>query len=429
MPETPESIRAGTMNLARLMPETLTRAKAIATEIDSMSLDLIGFQETEEWIEDKLVDLLQGSWLVASDHVNCPTMIRSDKFERVIHNGQSNIKITMPGSVRSRYGSAALLRRKSDGLVFVFANIHPSNTGEFPGTGTARLKMADTNRIRQAESCWAHLEAWGVTGFPMLIVGDMNDKSMPPAGIPGVFARHGLADVLQKLDQPARIDRAFVKGFSPVTVAVNPVRAAVSDHDFVTFVVSDIDTTPLHGNDVASWQGQDWKPEPGDAFAFVKCSEGTSYANPYRDEQLATARAAGLVVGHYHFMVKDNPLEQARYFVDKADIQPGDLLVADWEGDWSAGKHPTVEDAAAFIAEVKRLKPGHKVLLYCNRSDWTETTVKAPDGLWISEYGVNAPAVQEHWRFWQYSDKPIDRNWSRFTTIEALKAWAGGTDA
>jgi Glycosyl hydrolases family 25 len=180
----------------------------------------------------------------------------------------------------------------------------------------------------------------------------------------------------------------------------------------------------LHGNDVSRYQGADWKPASSDAFVFIKITEGRTVTSPTDAEQLKTARAADLVVGHYHYLHKGNAKEQAAYFVSKLDTKPGDLLVCDWEGDWAAGKHPSVTDAATFIAEVQRLKPGHKVGLYCNRSDWMNTSVKKGDFLWLAHYTVRTDV--KGWDFWQYTDKPIDKNWAneRWQTKDDLRAWA-----
>jgi hypothetical protein len=99
-------------------------------------------------------------------------------------------------------------------------------------------------------------------------------------------------------------------------------------------------------------------------------------------------------------------------------------MVCDWEGRWSTGAHPSVEDAAKFIAEVKRLLPENKCGLYCNTSDWTSTAVKAGDFLWIAEYGTKAPNIKAVWDFWQFTNVPIDTNLSRFEALPELKVWA-----
>lgn len=178
----------------------------------------------------------------------------------------------------------------------------------------------------------------------------------------------------------------------------------------------------LHGNDVSRYQGTGWKPASGDAFFFVKCTEGRTVFSSTYTEQLKTGRAANLVAGHYHFMHPGNAKEQAAYFVNKLDLRPGDLLVCDWEN--SNDGHASVADAVTFIAEVKRLKPDHKVGLYCNRSDWMNTSVKKGDFLWLAHYTSRTDV--KDWDFWQYTDKPLDQNWAnaRWQTKDDLRAWS-----
>lgn len=180
----------------------------------------------------------------------------------------------------------------------------------------------------------------------------------------------------------------------------------------------------IHGVDVSGHQ-PDWEPADNDAFAFVKATEGRTYINDDHALQVERARADGLRVGHYHFLWPNNAPEQARFFVEHADILPGDLLVCDWEN--TNGGHPSTQDAAEFIAEVRNLRPLHRVGLYCNASDWLNTSVKAGDFLWIAHYTTAAePGISSTWHFWQYSDKPIDQNYGHFDSLDSLKAWANG---
>lgn len=177
----------------------------------------------------------------------------------------------------------------------------------------------------------------------------------------------------------------------------------------------------LHGTDISSWQ-PDWTPASDDTFLFVKTSEGTGYTNPERAKQLDAARDKGLLTGHYHWLTPGNPIGQAAYFVQNTDIRPGDPLWCDWEKQ-NDGKHPTPAEAAIFIAEVQRLVPTSKVGLYCNRSDWVSTPVKAGDGLWIAEYDVDKPGTTTDWVFWQHTRTPLDRNWAKFTSRADLDKW------
>jgi hypothetical protein len=180
----------------------------------------------------------------------------------------------------------------------------------------------------------------------------------------------------------------------------------------------------IHGVDVSSHQ-PGWRPAGEDEFVFVKATEGRTYVNDEMTGQTARARAGGLVVGFYHFLLPGNATAQAAHFVQQANFKRGDLLVCDWEN--TASGHPSVGDAAAFIAETKRLVPECRVGLYCNKSDWLSTTVKAGDFLWLAAYmkshGVTSPLL----RFWQYSDHPIDQNTAYFTDRAELASWALAT--
>jgi Glycosyl hydrolases family 25 len=181
----------------------------------------------------------------------------------------------------------------------------------------------------------------------------------------------------------------------------------------------------IHGVDVSGWQGPGWTPEANDTFVFVKATEGRTYVSKDAEAQLKTAREAGLVVGHYHFLWPGRADEQAEFFLAHADIQPGDMLVCDWED--TNGGHPSVEDAAEFIKTVKQALPAHKVGLYCNASDWMNTSVKSGDFLWVAHYGVSKPGISTPWQFWQYSREPLDRNWGQFETPAELTAWVTGS--
>ncbi len=177
----------------------------------------------------------------------------------------------------------------------------------------------------------------------------------------------------------------------------------------------------IHGVDVSSHQ-PGWKPAAEDEFVFIKATEGRTYVNNEMTGQTARARSRGLVVGFYHLLLPGNAKAQAAHFVEQANFKRGDLLVCDWEN--TAEGHPSVPDAAAFIAETKRRVPECRVGLYCNKSAWLTTKVKAGDFLWLAAYmdahGVESPLL----RFWQYTDEPIDQNHGYFTDRAKLSAWA-----
>ncbi|WP_063837089.1 GH25 family lysozyme [Phaeacidiphilus oryzae] len=181
--------------------------------------------------------------------------------------------------------------------------------------------------------------------------------------------------------------------------------------------------------------GQDWsanqpaKPSTtGLSFAIVKATEGHTYTSPVQVEQAAHARAAGLVVGFYHFLWPGNIETQAEYFVTQCASVEGDLLACDWEIT-TDGTAATGAEKDAFLAAVRRLRPQHKVLLYCNRSFWLDrdTTSDCGDGLWIADPSSPAghPAVKHAWTIHQYSEAGgIDRDLANFSTEAGLRSWA-----
>lgn len=185
----------------------------------------------------------------------------------------------------------------------------------------------------------------------------------------------------------------------------------------------------IQGIDVASYQGETYQTSGLD-FVFVKATQGTSYVNPKMGKQAATARTAGLVLGFYHFLVTGNVKAQAAYFVDKAASLQGDLLVVDWETDPTTKKAPTNAEKDAFLAELARLRPGHRVGLYCNRDFWLnrDRTSKHGDFLWIADPGpkAGAPRIKAKWTIHQYAvTGGTDRNVADFASRAAMKTWAG----
>ncbi|WP_308065639.1 glycoside hydrolase family 25 protein [Streptomyces scabiei] len=183
----------------------------------------------------------------------------------------------------------------------------------------------------------------------------------------------------------------------------------------------------LHGIDVSSHQPS--TPDvSGAQFVFVKATEGVSYVNPKQASQVAAARNAGCVLGFYHFARPGSVEAQAKYFVEKCLSKPGDILAIDWEDPGVSGA-----DKDALIRAVKKLRPDHRVILYCNTSYWRQrdTTSYCGDGLWIADYSTPAgkPPIQHPWLFHQYDDSPVDQNVAGFDSVADLKEWAKGNDA
>jgi len=179
----------------------------------------------------------------------------------------------------------------------------------------------------------------------------------------------------------------------------------------------------VNGIDVASFQSSTYSTT-GLAFVMVKATEGTSYVNPKHAAQVAHARAAGLVVGHYHFARPGSLTAQAKYFLKHAAAKAGDILAFDWEDTGVSGT-----DKDNWIKHVQASAAGHRVVLYCNRDFWLnrDHTSFAGDGLWIADPDASAghPRVDHAWTFHQYSSSGgLDRDLGNFASKAALGTWA-----
>lgn len=180
----------------------------------------------------------------------------------------------------------------------------------------------------------------------------------------------------------------------------------------------------IKGIDISGYQPENFSTT-GIDFVVVKSTEGTSFVNPHYMGQVAHARKAALVVGHYHFVNDKSPDAQAAFFVGTATEKPGEFLVLDWE-------NPAVSDAEKneFIKKTKALAPGLKVGLYCNKDYWRnrEHSNYAGDFLWIADPSSPAghPNVVHPWTIHQYSSAGgLDRNVASFANRGAMAVWAG----
>ncbi|MFJ5644025.1 glycoside hydrolase family 25 protein [Streptomyces sp. NPDC093223] len=191
----------------------------------------------------------------------------------------------------------------------------------------------------------------------------------------------------------------------------------------------------IHGVDVSAYQSATYSTS-GIDFVIVKATEGLSYTNPLLAAQTKRARDAGLVVGFYHYPhMANSPQAEADYFLSKAPIKAGDIIVFDWEGYDAANKgvaksrQITYRDA--WLKYVQGKLPGHRVGMYCNTDYWLniDKTSNCGDFLWIATGGKPAgqPGIDFAWTFHQYSTAGgIDHDVANFTDRAALAAWARG---
>jgi GH25 family lysozyme M1 (1,4-beta-N-acetylmuramidase) len=166
----------------------------------------------------------------------------------------------------------------------------------------------------------------------------------------------------------------------------------------------------------------------GIEFVMVKATEGHTYTSPTQKAQAAAARKHGRVVGFYHFLWPGNIEAQAEYFVKQCASVAGDVLAVDWETT-EAGTFASNAEKDEFLAAVKRLRPLHRIVLYCNKDFWLDrdTTSKCGDGLWIADYThAGKPGVKHPWTFHQFADGPgTDRDVFNGSPAQ-LRTWVTG---
>jgi hypothetical protein len=192
----------------------------------------------------------------------------------------------------------------------------------------------------------------------------------------------------------------------------------------------------IHGIDVSAYQPATYSTAGLD-FVIVKATEGLSYTNPLLAAQAKRARDAGLVVGFYHYPhMANDPVAEANRFLATAPLQPGDIIVFDWEGYDTANKGVSRARQLAYrdawLKYVKGKMPSYRVGMYCNTDYWlnVDKTSTCGDFLWIATGGKPAgqPGIDYGWKFHQYSTAGgIDHDVADFTDRAALAAWARGS--
>ncbi|HUG29832.1 MAG TPA: glycoside hydrolase family 25 protein [Candidatus Limnocylindria bacterium] len=182
----------------------------------------------------------------------------------------------------------------------------------------------------------------------------------------------------------------------------------------------------LNGIDVSKWQGTiDWAKvrSAGYRFAIVKATEGVGYTDPKWTTNRSGARAAGLMVGAYHFARPDanTTLTQARqeaaWFASQIGPMNGMVVPAlDLEVRGSQTAAELVAWTKAWLGEFYA-RTGVKAMIYTSPSFWRtylgDSRWFADNGyktLWVAHWTpASSPSVPASnwggrgWTFWQYT--------------------------
>ena len=152
----------------------------------------------------------------------------------------------------------------------------------------------------------------------------------------------------------------------------------------------------LNGVDIASYQsGINPAKLTTTDFVIVKFTQGTTYLNPYADRQYSVAKAAGKLLGAYHYAEGKSATAEAQYFVKCLGNRVKECVLAlDWEGNQNSvfGTGKDVAWCKEFLDEVYRLT-GVRPLIYmsksvCRKHNWSSVAANYP--LWCAQYKSNS---------------------------------------
>jgi GH25 family lysozyme M1 (1,4-beta-N-acetylmuramidase) len=235
----------------------------------------------------------------------------------------------------------------------------------------------------------------------------------------------------------------------PGTQAQGQVRAAASGP---SYAVQGIDVSSHdHSTGPIDWYGV---AAGGVQFAYVKATEGTSYANPYFHDDYNAAKSVGILTGAYVFARPDkrNPVAEANFFIDRAEwVNDSRTLIPFLDLEWPYGslnlpacwgltQAEMVGYIRAFVDTV-RGRTGRDMMIYTNTNWWNPCTGNntsfAANPLDIAGYTSNPPPLPSGWTnfaIWQYApgNPSIAGNYDRDAfngDYSALTALAGDVPA
>ena len=170
-------------------------------------------------------------------------------------------------------------------------------------------------------------------------------------------------------------------------------------------------------------------------FVFQKCTQGTDFLDPTYAPRHAQVRSLGKIFGAYHFMTTTvSVIDQVSWFKQNANIQPGDIVIVDFEDDghWSQFTNEQIAlKGITLLTDLDNNYPDNRHVLYCNQNTYNNIVhpfgVLGNDALWIADPS-GTPSFP--YTFWQYSSNGVDldRTSAAFNTLQDLENWANMTD-
>lgn len=164
----------------------------------------------------------------------------------------------------------------------------------------------------------------------------------------------------------------------------------------------------MNGIDISNLDGNvnmDLVKNDGMSFVVVKATEGSTFVDAYYKQNMANAKAVGLLTGAYHFARFTDistAIEEANFFVANCSSENPAFVALDFEQQCSGDM---TEACLAFLDIIAKVAPA---VIYCNpyyiNTYLNSDITKYP--LWIANYEVSTPQTPlwGSYVIWQYSD-------------------------
>lgn len=186
----------------------------------------------------------------------------------------------------------------------------------------------------------------------------------------------------------------------------------------------------LNGVDISSWQAPNTINFPSYQFVIIKASEGVSITDKHHKAHYESAKAAGLLIGFYHYAHPEynTARAEAEHFVEVVKPYLGKVILAlDYEAtalnygqDW----------AKNWLDEVYRMT-GVKPVLYVQGSAVSQYSEVCNAGyqLWLAAWGASNPrtAPWENYTLWQFRGDPLDLDYFNGDKTDWEKLASGAT--
>ncbi|HEV7780243.1 MAG TPA: glycoside hydrolase family 25 protein [Chitinophagaceae bacterium] len=144
-------------------------------------------------------------------------------------------------------------------------------------------------------------------------------------------------------------------------------------------------------------------------FAFIKATEGIGNTDPHFKRNWKKTKDNGVIRGAYHFFIgsRDGRM-QAENFIDKVELEPGDLPpvldVEQLNGATSSAVKKEMKIWLEIVENHYHVKP----IIYTNVDFYNRNLGTEFDDypLWVAHYyQPGQPRIKRGWVFWQHSDE------------------------